>query len=290
MNKLVGIGVLLWGGVVAQGSAQAAVQAAAQAAPPGARYVSMGSSYAAGPGVGTRDAASRGCDRSLSNYARTVAARHKLDLVDVACSGATTDNILRHGQHGFAAQVEAVTPDTRLVSILIGGNDIAYVGNLFGMSCRGSGGSACQVVDEDGVDRRLAALPASLDRVVAEVRRRAPGARIVLVGYLPAVPALPALGPGQCAALPLAPADAARMRDATARLRQAFEAAAARNRVELVAAAAIGARHEICAAAPYVTGYHPAREPGWPAPVAYHPNQAGMDGIADALDAILAHP
>jgi lysophospholipase L1-like esterase len=272
MNKLSGAAALLLGLVMGGAAAQ------------GARYVSMGSSYAAGPGVGTRDAASRGCDRSLSNYARTVAARHHLDLVDVACSGATTENILAHGQHGFAPQVEAVTPDTRLVSILIGGNDIAYVGNLFGLSCRAAGGSACQVVDDAGVARRLAALPAALDRVVDTVRRRAPKARIVLVGYLPAVAAA---DPGTCAALPLAPADARRMRDTTARLTDAFEQAAARHRIDLIHAAAIGTQHAICAAAPYVTGHRPAREPGWPAPVAYHPNQAGMDGIAAAFDAIL---
>ena len=272
MNKLSGAAALLLGLVMGGAAAQ------------WARYVSMGSSYAAGPGVGTRDAASRGCDRSLSNYARTVAARHHLDLVDVACSGATTENILAHGQHGFAPQVEAVTPDTRLVSILIGGNDIAYVGNLFGLSCRAAGGSACQVVDDAGVARRLAALPAALDRVVDTVRRRAPKARIVLVGYLPAVAAA---DPGTCAALPLAPADARRMRDTTARLTDAFEQAAARHRIDLIHAAAIGTQHAICAAAPYVTGHRPAREPGWPAPVAYHPNQAGMDGIAAAFDAIL---
>lgn len=272
MHKLFGIAVLLLGGVMADAAAQ------------GARYVSMGSSYAAGPGVGTHDAASRACDRSMSNYARSVAARHHLDLVDVACSGATTNNILRHGQHGFPAQIEAVTPDTRLVSVLIGGNDIAYVGNLFGLSCRATGGNACQVIDEAGVAQRLAALPAKLDAVVAEVRRRAPAARIVLVGYLPAVPAL---DPGRCAALPLAPADARRMRETTMRLSAAFDAAAARNRIDLVSASAIGTQHDICAAEPYVTGYHPARVSGWPSPVAYHPNQAGMDRIAAAFDAIL---
>jgi lysophospholipase L1-like esterase len=281
MNKLAGIvALLLWSSM-----AQAATQSSVQVLEHGARYVSMGSSYAAGPGVGTRDMASGDCDRSMSNYARMVAARRGLTLVDVACSGATTDNILRHGQHGFPAQIEAVTADTRLVSILIGGNDIAYVGNLFALSCRHTGGSACQVVDEAGVAQRLAALPAALDQVVSEMRRRAPAARIVLVGYLPAVSASDS---GSCDALPLATADARRMRETTARLSAAFEAAAARHRIDLVSAAAIGAQHGICAAVPYVTGYHPARVPGWPAPVAYHPNQAGMDSIAAAFDAILS--
>jgi hypothetical protein len=122
---------------------------------------------------------------------------------------------------------------------------------------------------------------------VDEVRRRAPGARIVLVGYLPAVPASP---PHSCAALPLAAPDARSMYETTTRLTAAFESAAVRKRISLVSAAAVGEGHDICAALPFVTGYRPPRMPGWPAPVAYHPNQAGMDGIAAALDAILRVP
>ncbi|WP_296942039.1 SGNH/GDSL hydrolase family protein [uncultured Massilia sp.] len=249
----------------------------------GGRYVSMGSSYAAGPGVGVPDKASGGCGRSMSNYARTVAQRHGFDLVDVACSGATTDNILEQGQHGFPAQVEAVTRDTRLVSVLIGGNDIEYVGNLFGLSCRAAGKAACKITGEADVERRLAALPEKLDRVVAEVRRRAPAARIVLVGYLPAEPA----GGATCAALAMTDADARRMRDTSARLARVFEDTARRNGIDLVRAAALAAGHDACSADAYVTGRQPAQVPGWPEPVAYHPTQAGMDRVAAAFDAIL---
>jgi hypothetical protein len=79
--------------------------------------------------------------------------------VDVSCSGAVTGNILVHGQHGLPAQIEAVTPDTQLVSILIGGNDIDYVGDLLGLSCRDTGGTNCHVNDPDDVRRKMAALP-----------------------------------------------------------------------------------------------------------------------------------
>ena len=250
----------------------------------GGRYVAMGSSYAAGPGVGVHDQASRGCGRSMSNYARTVAARHGLDLVDVSCSGATTGNILARGQHGFPAQIEAVTKEAQLVSILIGGNDIEYVGNLFGLSCRAEGKAACKVTDEQEVARRLAALPDLLDRIVDAVRARAPQARIVLVGYLPAVPDSGAT----CAALALAPDDARRMRETTVRLSRVFDATAQRKGIDLVRAADIGAGHDACAAANYVTGLHPARVEGWPDAVAYHPTQAGMDRVAQEFDRILA--
>lgn len=255
-----------------------------RAAEQSSRFVSMGSSYAAGPGVGVHDAASGGCGRSLSNYARTVAQRRGLALVDVACSGATTENILVRGQHGFPAQIEAVTPNTGLVAFLIGGNDIGYVGDLFGFSCLSDGKDACQVSSKAQLAQRLAALPGKLDRVIDEVRRRAPDARIVMVGYLPAV----AGDAGACQQLPLAPTASVRMRDTTARLTQVFEATAARKHVDLVRATAVGAGHEVCAAASYVTGYHPARVESWPEPVAYHPNQAGMYRIAQEFEAILA--
>lgn len=269
--------------------ALSAISGAASAQAP--RFVSMGSSYAAGPGVGTPDPASGGCGRSLSNYARTVAAHRHLDLVDVACSGAVSENILDHGQHGFPAQIEAVTPDTQLVSILIGGNDVGYVGDLYGFSCRFEHKDKCNVSSTATLEQRFAALPAKLDRVIAAVRARAPRARIVLVGYLPALPALPVAadeGKPPCAALPLAPEDARRMRDTMTRLTQAFDAAAMRNHVDLVPAAALSAGHDACALDADITGYHPARVDGWKDPVPYHPTQAGMDRIAAAFERILA--
>ncbi|WP_051971790.1 SGNH/GDSL hydrolase family protein [Massilia sp. 9096] len=266
-------------------SALAAMPASASAQ--AARFVSMGSSYAAGPGVGRPDPASGGCARSLTNYARTVAAHRHLDLVDVSCSGATTDNVLDHGQHGFPAQIEAVTADTQLVSILIGGNDVAYVGDLYGFSCRFEHKDKCGVSDTATLEKRFAELPAKLDRVIAAVRARAPHARVVLVGYLPALPAAAGATQPLCAALPLAPADAQRMRDTMTRLTRVFESTAARNHVDLVPAASISAGHDACAPANYITGYHPARTPGWKEPVAYHPTQAGMDRIALAFERVL---
>jgi hypothetical protein len=254
--------------------------------PAGGQYVSLGSSYAAGPGVGSPDPASGKCARSLSNYARQLAANRHLLLVDVACSGATIANILDHGQHGFPAQIDAVTADTRLVSVLIGGNDIDYVGNLSGLSCRDTGGANCHIADPANVERRLADLPAALDRVVADIQRRAPSSRIILVGYLPAVPAK---GDARCSALPLLEADGERMRDVAIRLAQAIRGSSNRNGAGIVNSTLIGAGHDACSAQPFVAGYRPDRNAGWPSPVAYHPTQAGMDRVAAALDDVISH-
>ena len=249
----------------------------------GAKYVSMGSSYAAGPGVGQSDAASGACARSRSNYAHLLAERRHLSLVDVGCSGATTEDILDRAQNGFAPQIEAVDGQTRLVTVTIGGNDLDYMTNLFGYSCRDTGGN-CGVTSDAEVDQRIAGLPQSLRKIVAEVHRRAPRTRLVLIDYLPVVPAT---DPADCAAVPLSPDDGARMRAVAVRLARVIGDVAAETHTILVKASLIGAGHDACALEPYVAGYKPALNPSWPRPVAYHPNQKGMDTLAAALDKAL---
>lgn len=249
----------------------------------GAKYVSMGSSYAAGPGVGQSDAASGACSRSQSNYARLLAERRQLSLVDVACSGATTQDILAHSQYGFPPQIDAVDAQTRLVTATIGGNDVAYVANLFGYSCRDTGGS-CAVASDTEVEQRFAALPDSMRKIIAEVHRRAPQARLVLIDYLPVVPAVVS---GRCEAVPMSPEDEARMRSVAVRIARIIGGVAAETHTLIVQSSMIGAGHDACSTEPYVAGYKPAANPGWPRPVGYHPNQQGMDVLADALDKVL---
>ena len=249
----------------------------------GAKYVSMGSSYASGPGVGRPVSASGACERSQSNYAALLAERRGLDLVDVGCSGATTKDILDRSQNGFPPQIEAIDAQTRLVTVTIGGNDVHYIADLFGYSCRDTG-EPCPVKSDGEVDRDFAALPDSLRRIVAEVHRRAPQATLVLMEYLPVVPAA---GPGDCAAVPLRPEDIARVRSVTARLADVIDSVAAETHSLLVQSSKIGIGHDACSTEPYVAGFKPPVTAGWPRPVGYHPNQKGMEALAEALDKVL---
>ena len=99
--------------------------------PAGSRYVAMGSSFAAGPGIAPRAPSSpRRAGRSSGNYAHLVARALGLDLQDVTYSGATTSDILQPSAAGQPAQLEAVTPDTRLVTITAGGNDVGFLPRL----------------------------------------------------------------------------------------------------------------------------------------------------------------
>jgi hypothetical protein len=85
----------------------------------------MGSSFAAGPGIGRRVPGSpRRAWRSTQNYAHLLAARLGLDLVDVTYSGATALELID------GAQIEALTESTGLVTVTCGGNDVGYVPRL----------------------------------------------------------------------------------------------------------------------------------------------------------------
>ena len=84
--------------------------------PAGSRYVAMGSSFGAGPGLRPRAPGSpRRAGRSARNYAHLVAAALDLDLDlglrDVTCSGATTDDISQRGRDGGGRRPGAHHPE-----------------------------------------------------------------------------------------------------------------------------------------------------------------------------------
>ncbi|MGX1668112.1 SGNH/GDSL hydrolase family protein [Streptomyces sp. NPDC055400] len=153
--------------------------------PPGGtgEYVALGSSFAAGPGVGQRAANSPAlCARSDANYAQPVAHSREMSLTDVTCSGATTHDVLDGGQFFQPAQVDAVRSTTRLVTVTIGGNDVSYLGNLVAWSCGNARDRVplywrpmvCSATPRTEVDDRLDRLPGQLDRIAQQVHRRAP--------------------------------------------------------------------------------------------------------------------
>jgi lysophospholipase L1-like esterase len=249
----------------------------ARAAAPSADYVSLGSSFAAGPGI--EPVESGRCGRSRENYARLLAARLRLTLTDVSCSGATTAHILG-AWNELSPQVDAVGPQTRLVTITIGGNDVNYIGAIIAASCR-TLATRGQVAAERCPPERSSppdwpALARQLDAVIAAVRARSPGAHIVLIDYLALLPAT-----GGCAAVPLGAVDYRMARDRARRLNRAIAAAAARNAVMLEAASRLSRRHHACARAPWMTGMVDAR--GTIVRVPYHPNAQAMRALAQSL-------
>jgi len=256
-------------------------------APVGPRYVSMGSSFAAGPGVTvSADVPANRCARSADNYARQLARRRHYVLVDVACSGATTEHVLGPWNE-LAPQIEAVTPDTALVTVTVGGNDVSFVRDLIAFACAagpqppvGAPGGKCPTVAVPA-EADWRALAVALDRMAGEVRRRAPRAQLVFVQYVQMVPLR-----GSCAAVPISPVGLATVRAIQGRLLKVTARVARQWHARIVDPREPGAAHDPCSAAPWASGFPDGK--GAPF-VPFHPNLSGMTAIADRLDRIV-HP
>jgi lysophospholipase L1-like esterase len=248
-------------------------------------YVALGSSYASGPGLPPRAAGSPFlCGRSDANYAHLLARKRGLALVDATCAGATTEHVLHGGQYFQSAQLDAVTAQTRLATITIGGNDIFYLGNLTALSCGPNPSTLesitglCRQTGEPAVAQGFARLARNLRTISSEVHRKAPRARLVFVTYFTVLP-----DSGSCARVPLSGTDAARMRAVATRLAAMTRQAAAASGAEVVDIAALSRGHDICAADPWLNGRHPPALLMAP----LHPNAEGMQAVADAIDRAL---
>jgi lysophospholipase L1-like esterase len=247
---------------------------------PGARYVAMGSSYAAGAGIGPLVSGSiQRCGRTQNNYAHLLAARMGLDLDDVSCGGATTAHILGPWSE-LPPQIDAVTPDTRLVTVTIGGNDLNYVRNLMTSTCGRRpdmmlpAGRACPTVVWPAASD-YQALEQHLRQIAQEVRRRAPQARLVFVDYVRIVP-----NAGGCADVPLDEAQMVAARETFRRMAEVTKEAAGAEGAMLLPIGQLSKGHEACSNNPWGAG-HPGKPAKW------HPTAAGHEAIAEALAARL---
>ena len=152
----------------------------------GAKYVALGSSFAAGPGVATQLGA---CGRSDHNYPHLVAAELGLTLTDVSCSGATIPNIVNSTQRDAAPQIDAVSRDTALVTVTIGGNDIRFTSSTFACAGKAPVENCTANLDQAAISEALAQLPAQLTAMLDAIHAKAPQAILVLVAYPRVFPA-----------------------------------------------------------------------------------------------------
>ncbi|GEP34920.1 hydrolase [Nocardioides szechwanensis] len=253
----------------------------------GRRYVALGSSMAAGPGITPRASGSpRAAMRSASNYPHLLAADLTLDLVDVSHSGATTANVLTDPQLGTPPQVEALDGTEDLVTITIGGNDIGYVPGLFVATLPGVvralpviGARLRDALDRDAREEALVRVADSLRAVGTTLRRRSPHARILFVEYLTLMPP-----PGE-PAWPLKAKHVDLARHLADRLVEITSEAAAETGCEVVPVAEASREHHAWSGAPWTVG---AALPLPGRPLAYHPNAAGMRAVATKIRQHLA--
>ncbi len=158
--------------------ASALVAAPASAAPPGgdvsdgAPYVALGDSEAAG--TGNLPYADDRCLRSRKAYPERLARILGTEVVSVACASASTDDVI-------ATQVDALGPETELVTITVGVNDLDWLGVI--RAC-GAGGEPAQCEQAQAAAlAAIAALPVDIARMLAVVRANAPNAEIFIAGY-----------------------------------------------------------------------------------------------------------
>lgn len=246
------------------------------------RYVSLGSSFAAGPGIAPRAAdRPRKAGQSQRNYPHLLADRLNLDLVDATSSGATALDIITRTQFGQPPQIEAVTTATRLVTLTIGGNDLGYVASLYEAfmprwltRMPGAADRVQRATEPSRDPDRRTHLADTLVRVVSEVQRRAPEAVVICIDYLTVLPPTPRAG------FPLDPARLHDLLTLTNDLNNAIAAAARHQDVGLVAASQHSIHHHAWSADPWTTGW------SWPKlsrAAAFHPTASGMAEITTLL-------
>jgi hypothetical protein len=170
-------------------------------------YVAMGDSYSSGEGtfVYSRrtDSATDQCHRSRLAYAPLLRRdeRRLRPLSFVACSGAMTTDFYAPN-HDFPkerAQLKALTPRTRAVSLTIGGNDVGFssiIAACIQTPLNEGHHCAADPLLSGAVTARIAALASegrhqvpggydvvAIKTILADIHQRSPHARIYLAGY-----------------------------------------------------------------------------------------------------------
>jgi lysophospholipase L1-like esterase len=267
--------------VVLVGATAPAASAASSRLKPGDKYVALGSSFASGPAI--PDVADASCLRSTNDYPGLVARQLKLTLTDVSCGAATTDHILTENQKEHPPQIQAVTPDTKLVTVTIGGNDIDYSATNLICSGDAAAGNEClgTSVQPNDLEAKLAALPAKLDATLQAIKDKAPNATIVMLPYLRVLPAVPA----PCApSVPMSTPTLYYLDGFSDKFHEAVKQAAKKAKV-LFVDSYLPKGHDACA--PEAKRWVEGAQPASPA-FAFHPNGAGMKAQAKMIVAALA--
>lgn len=273
---------------VALGAAAVAATAIGVTAPSasaaGEKYVALGDSMASGPLI-PDITGNVGCGRSTHNYAHELAATLGVaELRDVTCSGAETKHMTESQSLSVAGvptgtappQFDALSADTDLVTLTIGGNDAGLVG--IAEDCVNLDPTATPCKDrytQGGVDQVAQRVDAAGPRIAAVldgIHQRSPHARVLVTGY-----GLYIKPHGCWPVQPVLPVDADYLQGNVDRLNNVIATQAAAHGAEYVDVRTPSAGHDACqsASTKWVEGYVPVN-PAAP----LHPNQRGEENYA----------
>jgi lysophospholipase L1-like esterase len=160
------------------GLATAPAQAAKPPVPPLA-YVALGDSYAAGQGA---EPYLDSCLRSPSSYPALADASRWVRLVqNAACSGASGDDVV-------ADQLKRLSPDTDVVTLTVGGNNLDLPALVLACStselaCATALAQRQALLTQALFDPASSPLVADLAATIDAIQAKAPNATIYVTGY-----------------------------------------------------------------------------------------------------------
>lgn len=255
----------------------------------GLGYVALGDSFTAGPLISEPYGDPLLCLRSRQNYPNLVAqALGAAEFTDASCSGATTADMASPQRLAPAiaspAQLDALSEDTDLVTVGIGGNDAGFtevMTTCASLSASDPVGDPCQRHYGDDLAERIPDVAEKVGEVLSGISERSPAAEVAVVGYLQILPERHGCWP----AFPVARGDVAYLDGIQTGLNAALEGEAAAAGVTFVDVFERG--HDVCQRGGdrWVEGVvttNPA------APV--HPNASGMAEVADRVADAVATP
>lgn len=220
-------------------------------------YVALGDSYTSGPLVLPHDTTfvSQDCGQSIYNYPHLAARQIHADVFrDLSCSSATINDFTRTQRAAAGSRVQpqfnALTKDTDVVTLGIGGNDVGFVGlaiDCLRFSEFGVGRGPCTPnYVHDGVDtisRKIKAMGDDLGVALDQIHVKSPHAKVLVVSY-PA--ALPDDGFACWPYAPILPADMPYLTAKYKEMNSELATTAATHRSEYVDIYASGIGHDIC--------------------------------------------
>ncbi|MCP3422458.1 SGNH/GDSL hydrolase family protein [Nocardioides pinisoli] len=238
-------------------------------------YVAMGDSFSAGPFIGTMRSDPQGCARSKDNYPAFVA--DWLDVAsytDVTCSAATTRDLyepmVMFDGNTTGPQIEALSEDTDLVTLGMGGNDFGIYDSL--IQCQRGPAAVCPV---ERLRADAGKVAGRVEQAVRRITKAAPDAEVLVVGYPDILPT-----EGTCKAVGVPAAVLAPVADVAGLLNASLRRGARAAGASYVDMAAVSDGHDVCAKGrAWVNG--PKLRIGVAAP--FHPKVNGMRAVASEV-------
>jgi lysophospholipase L1-like esterase len=265
------------------GRAAAAVRSATL---PAGHYAALGDSFSSGLGIPAQKDTT--CGRSDHNYPTLVAAAaNAAGFTDATCAGAETRHVTEV-QEAVAPQIDAVRPDTSVVTVGIGGNDLdlaGIIGRCVLLAYLNPQGSPCKnsftLFGTDEIGSRIDSTSPKVAGVLQAVRAKSPEAEVLLVGY-PAI--VPDDGSACRDTVPLAAGDFAWLRDKTKELNTMLAEEAAAHGATFIDTYGPSVGHDACKP----EGVRWIEPADTAAATGFHPNAAGHRSTAATILAALS--